>query len=99
MSFKLPGYPSLQRISEHESETGSAPPKDPFKGIRCPKCRWRPTKDSRWSCNRPWEGDICMYTWNTFDTRGLCQRCGHQWTHTMCLDCWQWSLHDDWYEK
>jgi hypothetical protein len=71
--------------------------------IRCPLCRWQPDAGSLWEC-----GDCgypeyffggCGATWNTFDTRGLCPGCGHQWRWTACLSCEVWSLHEDWYAK
>ena len=74
-----------------------------FGRIRCPVCRWRPRASDLWEC-----GDCgypeyfyggCGTEWNTFDTRGLCPGCGHQWRWTFCLSCWEWSLHEDWYEK
>lgn len=58
--------------------------------IRCPKCRWQPQRDSLWMC-------VCLHTWNTFDTRGLCPGCGLQWQDTCCLKCLQWSKHREWY--
>jgi hypothetical protein len=61
-------------------------------GIRCPKCRWMPRAHDRWMCH-------CRHTWNTFDTRGKCPGCGHQWTQTKCLACREWSEHEDWYER
>ena len=58
--------------------------------IRCPLCQWQPRKRDRWQCR-------CGTVWNTFDTRGLCPRCQHQWTQTMCLACHRWSEHEHWY--
>jgi hypothetical protein len=71
-------------------------------GIRCPKCEWRPTGSSRWSCiwtetPEPFF-EACGTEWNTFATRGLCPGCGHQWQWTSCLRCGEWSLHEAWYE-
>lgn len=60
--------------------------------IRCPLCRWHPAPSDRWACR-------CGEVWNTFETRGLCPRCAHQWTRTACLSCHQWSRHEDWYER
>jgi len=47
-----------------------------FPGIRCPLCKWRPSRSSRWMC---WDSvypenfrDGCGTVWNTFETRGLC---------------------------
>jgi hypothetical protein len=71
--------------------------------IRCPMCRWQPDAESYWVC-----GDCaypeyflggCGMEWNTFDTRGLCPGCGHQWRWTKCSSCRVWSLHEDWYAK
>lgn len=61
--------------------------------IRCPRCRWQPRRGDRWLCSRPG----CGTTWNTFETRGRCPGCGHQWLHTCCLACQRWSPHADWY--
>jgi hypothetical protein len=60
--------------------------------IRCPKCLWEPTKESRWQCT-------CGCVWNTFDTAGKCPDCGFQWLDTRCLSCLEWSKHVDWYEN
>lgn len=69
--------------------------------IRCPQCRWQPKPASLWFCAdslHP-EGFLggCGTAWNTFDTRGRCPGCGHQWRWTSCLQCGGWSPHDDWY--
>jgi hypothetical protein len=73
------------------------------KRIRCPLCQWQPDAWSYWACNdcaypENFFGG-CGMLWNTFDTRGLCPRCGHQWRWTGCLSCHMWSLHEDWYAK
>jgi len=72
--------------------------------IRCPHCQWQPERGSRWMCRS--NGDPpeylaggCGHVWNTFDTRGLCPGCQHQWKYTACLKCARWSLHEAWYEK
>jgi hypothetical protein len=39
----------------------------------------------------------CLHVWNTFDTRGVCPACGHQWKETQCLRCQAWSPHEEWY--
>jgi hypothetical protein len=74
-----------------------------FGRIRCPLCRWQPSAFSRWACgdrgHPEYFYDGCGAVWNTFDTRGLCPGCGHQWRWTCCLSCSQWSLHEDWYAK
>lgn len=70
-------------------------------GIRCPHCRWQPASSDRWCCigmgtpEPPFPG--CGTSWNTFDTRGKCPGCSHQWRWTLCLSCHRWSLHDAWY--
>jgi hypothetical protein len=61
--------------------------------IRCPKCEWEPSSSDRWYCDLE-----CDHSWNTFETRGRCPKCGKQWTETACLRCHVWSPHDDWYE-
>jgi hypothetical protein len=60
--------------------------------IRCPKCAWRPRAHDQWACD-------CGFVWNTFDTRGQCPACAHQWHDTACLSCHQWSPHEDWYAR
>ena len=65
--------------------------------IRCPKCSWEPSKDSRWYCaGAP---DTCGHCWNTFETRGVCPGCSKQWQTTDCLSCGASSPHDDWYVR
>ena len=61
------------------------------RGIRCPRCAWRPGPKDRWACR-------CGHVWNTFDTRGRCPACAFQWHLTACLSCNQFSPHEDWYE-
>jgi hypothetical protein len=58
--------------------------------IRCPKCRWKPRPEDRWSC-------LCGCSWNTFDTYGCCPKCRAEWNETQCLSCKEWSLHAEWY--
>src|SRR5213592_635101 len=74
-----------------------------FAGIRCPLCRWRPVRASRWMCVSVGEPenffDGCGTRWNTFETRGLCPGCSHQWIWTACLSCHRASPHEDWYES
>ena len=71
--------------------------------IRCPLCFWQPSASSRWTCyvrgtpEPPFDG--CGTVWNTFDTRGKCPGCGHQWIWTTCLHCRVASRHEDWYEE
>ena len=64
-----------------------------FTKIRCPLCQWRPQKPDRWFCEPG-----CLHRWNTFDTAGICPKCGKHWQDTACLKCGQWSPHADWYE-
>jgi hypothetical protein len=74
-----------------------------YSHIRCPLCRWQPDAWSSWECGECEFPEYffggCGMEWNTFDTRGLCPGCGHQWRWTACLSCSVWSLHDDWYAK
>ncbi|MBS1796282.1 MAG: hypothetical protein JSS81_20690 [Acidobacteria bacterium] len=76
---------------------------DGFERIRCPLCRWQPTAESRWCCASSGEPENfdggCYTVWNTFETRGRCPGCNHQWRWTICPRCHGWSLHNDWYEK
>lgn len=69
--------------------------------IRCPLCQWQPSARSRWCCNDVGYPENflagCGASWNTFETRGLCPGCGHQWRWTACLSCGGWSRHEDWY--
>ncbi|HVF43194.1 MAG TPA: hypothetical protein VM936_09295 [Pyrinomonadaceae bacterium] len=74
-----------------------------FGRVRCPACRWRPRASDLWGCGDCGHPEYfyggCGTFWNTFDTRGLCPGCGHQWRWTRCPSCWEWSPHEDWYEK
>jgi hypothetical protein len=71
--------------------------------IRCPQCHWQPKAVSRWFCGPCADPENffggCGSWWNTFQTRGRCPGCGHQWRWTACLRCTKWSLHEDWYEQ
>ena len=62
--------------------------------IRCPECQWQPAPQDTWCC-----APGCGHVWNTFETRGLCPGCAKQWTHTACLRCNAWPLHEAWYER
>jgi hypothetical protein len=64
-----------------------------FTKIRCPACKWRPTKDDTWTC-----APGCGEVWNTFATRGECPGCQRHWSKTQCTKCGVWSDHDRWYE-
>ena len=63
--------------------------------IYCPRCAWRPSVASRWSCSRDIGG--CGERWNTFETRGVCPKCGCEWEITQCHSCQQFSPHEQWY--
>src|SRR6476660_1726976 len=74
-----------------------------FAGIRCPLCRWRPARSSRWFCwsmgpPEYFDGG-CGTSWNTFETRGRCPGCSHQWIWTTCQGCMRMSPHEEWYEN
>ena len=70
--------------------------------IRCPACGWQPDASSRWWCvdtaSPEYFSGGCHTSWNTFDTRGRCPGCSHQWQWTCCLECSAWARHDEWYE-
>ena len=71
-----------------------------FSRIRCPLCRWQPDSSSRWVCGGDGPPEYykgCGWEWNTFDTRGMCPDCKHQWKWTGCLWCENYSLHEAWY--
>ena len=81
--------------------TTSVDDRDAFHRIRCPLCEWQPTATSVWACYsegtpEPFFGG-CGTVWNTFETKGRCPGCAHQWHWTSCLSCHGWSRHDDWY--
>jgi hypothetical protein len=67
---------------------------DGNQGIRCPNCKWKPSKHDMWGC-----APGCGYYWNTFETRGECPSCGKRWAKTQCTRCGTWSDHDAWYEQ
>jgi hypothetical protein len=75
---------------------------DPFSHIRCPLCRWQPMPFDMWCCDGSGPGPElfsggCGTVWNTFATHGRCPGCDHQWRWTVCLRCFGWSLHEEWY--
>jgi hypothetical protein len=86
----------IKKLAEDDEKTD-------FQKIRCPICKWRPSKSSRWfcaDCDFPENfSSGCGTMWNTFDTRGKCPTCTHQWIWTSCLQCGRWSHHEDWYAK
>jgi len=85
----------IEKVSEKQIDETD------FSRILCPLCRWQPNKSSRWYCfDSPHPEnffDGCGTHWNTFETRGLCPGCQHQWRWTTCLLCSGNSLHEDWY--
>jgi len=85
----LKGEPD--RLGPPDTREGSRERSDGTR-IRCPACAWEPGPHDRWMCH-------CLHAWNTFETRGVCPGCGHQWLHTACPRCKTWSLHEDWYVK
>lgn len=76
---------------------------DEFEKIRCPLCKWQPNASSRWYCSDcdypEFFYGACYTAWNTFETRGRCPGCDHQWRWTSCLACGVFSPHEDWYLK
>jgi hypothetical protein len=60
--------------------------------IYCPRCKWKPDASALWQCL-----PVCAHVWNTFETRGVCPRCGEKFEHTACLRCHEFSRHMDWY--
>ncbi|MDQ3373820.1 MAG: hypothetical protein M3521_08035 [Acidobacteriota bacterium] len=74
-----------------------------FSRICCPLCEWQPKSSTRWSCGNcehpEYFYNACGSVWNTFATGGKCPGCRHQWKWTMCLRCFGWALHADWYQK
>jgi hypothetical protein len=62
--------------------------------IFCPKCKWVPAPSDRWICQ-----PACGCLWNTFETCGVCPKCGKNWEVTQCLACKRRSRHIDWYHE
>jgi hypothetical protein len=89
----------IDRIVDHLVEQDD----DEFSAIRCPHCKWQPSRASRWACVSGGGPEphfaSCGTVWNTFETAGRCPGCQHQWRWTSCLRCGQWSLHVEWYES
>jgi hypothetical protein len=85
LTTQYPRKPRMVSRDEFDQIFGSVLP-----GIRCPQCKWTPRAKHLWSCR-------CGHNWNTFDTRGLCPGCGHQWEITGCLQCGAVSPHPEWY--
>jgi hypothetical protein len=94
----VPGAPKVKVDLDEKPTVGD---EDRSSRIRCPHCDWRPQPSSHWycaACPVP-EGFFlgCGTAWNTFETRGRCPGCQHQWQWTSCHACGEWSPHDDWY--
>ena len=89
---------AIERLDEDIERDDDAP----LERIRCPLCAWQPVPSSLWSCvsvGAPEHFDRgCGTAWNTFLTRGRCPGCAHQWRFTSCLQCHQWSPHEEWYD-
>jgi hypothetical protein len=89
--------------AETTKKTKARDKADEFSHIRCPLCKWRPNRSSRWycgDCDYPeYFFDGCCTAWNTFTTRGRCPGCRNQWHWTICLSCQGWSRHEEWYEN
>jgi hypothetical protein len=62
--------------------------------IFCPKCEYVLLATDRWICI-----PACGCLWNTFDTCGVCPKCGKNWEDTACPACHRWSPHADWYHE
>jgi hypothetical protein len=91
-----------QTVAPPVPKTFDGPDEDRFGGIRCPRCAWRPSASSLWTCNCVGTPEpyfvACGTVWNTFLTRGRCPGCSHQWQWTTCHQCDEASPHGDWYE-
>lgn len=75
----------------HGEGTSGSPMRSPDgRLIRCPKCSFQPSTDTRWGCR-------CGHVWNTFWTSGLCPACHFQWEVTSCHRCHEMSEHRAWY--
>ena len=62
--------------------------------IYCPRCKYRPVAEDRWSCV-----PTCGTVWHTFWTGGVCPGCGHRWRDTQCPSCHAISPHRKWYHN
>jgi len=94
---KSPGFDEYSETAKLKDRTTD------FSRIRCPLCRWQPLASSRWYCSDApdyphYFYNGCGTSWNTFETRGRCPGCGHQWKWTDCLRCWGSSPHEQWYK-
>ena len=50
-------------------------------GFVCPWCEAAPPIGAFWTC------DKCGQSFDTFETRAVCPKCGAQFATTLCLDC------------
>jgi hypothetical protein len=93
---KSPGFDEYSETAKLKDRTTD------FSRIRCPLCRWQPQASSRWYCSDAGYPHFfyngCGTVWNTFETRGRCPGCNHQWAWTDCLRCLGCSPHEAWYE-
>jgi hypothetical protein len=90
---EMPGNQMTHRPRQHRARIQGEPMLSPDGArVRCPKCEWKPSVESRWGCK-------CGHRWNTFWTGGLCPGCGYQWTETRCFGCGEISPHADWYVR
>lgn len=72
-------------------EQRRTPPKE-ARDIHCPRCRYRPKPEDRWSCM-----PSCGAVFHTFWTGGLCPGCSYAWLQTQCPSCGRLSPHRSWY--
>jgi hypothetical protein len=90
---EMPGNRMSHRPRQHRARIQGEPMLSPDGArVRCPKCEWKPSVESRWGCK-------CGHRWNTFWTGGLCPGCRYQWTVTSCHSCGERSPHADWYVR
>jgi Zn-dependent protease len=59
-------------------------------GFACPNCKTAPPLGEYWKCGQ------CGQPFDTFQTRGVCPRCGAQFAQTKCLDCGALNPINDW---
>ncbi|MCO7224113.1 hypothetical protein [Pleionea sp. CnH1-48] len=63
-----------------------------YSQLQCPSCLWVPDGEARWAC-------FCGNTWNTFETKAKCSKCGTQWNETSCPLCNETTSHEAWYQR
>jgi Peptidase family M50 len=59
-------------------------------GFACPSCRTAPPVGPFWKCG------ACGQNFDTFETRGVCPNCAHEFPVTMCLDCGEQHAMTEW---